>query len=96
MKRDKEKSNPIQNLREEVKLKDQLKSSVPNLKEDGIEELSGHDMSDVKVHYNSSKPAQLSNDAFDQGKQISLSDTDEKHLPHEAWHVVQQESRKKK
>jgi hypothetical protein len=96
MKRDQEKSNPIQNLREKVETKDQLNSPPPDFIEDGIEELYGHDMSDVKVHYNSSKPSQLSNDAFDQGKQISLSDTDEKHLSHEAWHVVQQESRKKK
>ncbi|MFT6827307.1 MAG: hypothetical protein ACI9Z3_000618 [Roseivirga sp.] len=68
----------------------------PTAIEDGIEELSGHDMSDVRVHYNSSKPAQLNNEGFNQGKQISLSDPNEKHLPHEAWHVVQQESRKKK
>jgi len=48
------------------------------------------DMSDVKVHYNSSKPAQLSALAYAQGNDIHVGPGQEKHLPHEAWHVVQQ------
>ncbi|WP_323789897.1 DUF4157 domain-containing protein [Psychroserpens sp.] len=63
-------------------LPDQLKS--------GIENLSGIDMSDTKVHYNSSKPAQLNAHAYAQGTDIHLASGQEKHLPHEAWHVVQQ------
>ncbi|MGY8938739.1 MAG: eCIS core domain-containing protein [Flavobacteriales bacterium] len=47
-------------------------------------------MSDVKVHYNSPKPAQLQAHAYAQGNQIHLASGQEKHLPHEAWHVVQQ------
>lgn len=63
-------------------LPDQLKS--------GIENLSGHSMDDVKVHFNSAKPAQLNAHAFAQGNQIHIASGQEKHLPHEAWHVVQQ------
>jgi hypothetical protein len=63
-------------------LPDQLKS--------GIENLSGHSMDDVKVHYNSDKPAQLSAHAYAQGTDIHIAPGQEKHLPHEAWHVVQQ------
>ena len=47
-------------------------------------------MDDVKVHYNSSKPAQLQAHAYAQGTDIHLAPGQEKHLPHEAWHVVQQ------
>lgn len=56
----------------------------------GIENLSGYSMDDVKVHYNSEKPAQLNAHAYAQGTDIHLSSGQEKHLPHEAWHVVQQ------
>jgi len=63
-------------------MSDELKS--------GIENLSGMDMSDVRVHKNSSKPAQLNAHAFAQGSEIHLGAGQEKHLPHEAWHVVQQ------
>ena len=47
-------------------------------------------MDDVKVHYNSDKPAQLQAHAYAQGTEIHLGAGQEKHLPHEAWHVVQQ------
>ena len=56
----------------------------------GVERLSGYSMDDVKVHYNSAKPGQLQAHAFAQGSAIHLAPGQEKHLPHEAWHVVQQ------
>jgi hypothetical protein len=56
----------------------------------GVEALSGMDMSDVVVHSNSAKPAQLSALAYAQGNEIHLGPGQERHLPHEAWHVVQQ------
>lgn len=56
----------------------------------GIENLSGVAMGDVKVNYNSSSPAQLQAHAYAQGNEIHLGPGQEKHLPHEAWHVVQQ------
>lgn len=45
---------------------------------------------EVKVHYNSDKPAQLQALAYTQGTDIHVAPGQEKHLPHEAWHVVQQ------
>ncbi|MFZ6769412.1 DUF4157 domain-containing protein [Undibacterium sp. Di26W] len=56
----------------------------------GIEALSGMRMDHVRVHYNSPRPAQLKAHAFAQGNAIHLAPGQERHLPHEAWHVVQQ------
>jgi hypothetical protein len=56
----------------------------------GIESLSGMDMSAVRVHRNSAQPAQLNALAYAQGNDIHLGPGQEQHLPHEAWHVVQQ------
>ena len=71
----------------------QLKANntgMPDQLKSGVESLSGMDMSDVKVHYNSSQPAQLNAHAYAQGSDIHVAPGQEKHLPHEAWHVVQQ------
>ncbi len=66
------------------------KTGLPDDLKTGIEHLSGHSMDDVKVHYNSSQPAQLQAHAYAQGTDIHIASGQEKHLPHEAWHVVQQ------
>lgn len=47
-------------------------------------------MDNVKVHYNSDKPAEVQALAYAQGTDIHVAPGQEKHLPHEAWHVVQQ------
>ena len=65
-------------------------TGMPDELKTGIESLSGMNMDGVKVHYNSSRPAQLSALAFAQGRDIHLAPGQEQHLPHEAWHVVQQ------
>ena len=64
--------------------------SLPDNVKHGVESLSGISMDDVKVHYNSAKPAQLNAHAYAQGTDIHIASGQEKHLPHEAWHVVQQ------
>ena len=56
----------------------------------GISAQSGHDLSDVNVHRNSEKPAQVGALAFAQGNDIHLGAGQEQHLAHEAAHVVQQ------
>lgn len=73
---------PVQRQENKTGMPDQLKS--------GIENLSGMSMDHVKVHYNSSQPAQLNALAYAQGSDIHVAPGQEKHLPHEAWHVVQQ------
>lgn len=65
-------------------------TGLPNQLKSGIESLSGYSMDDVKVHYNSSKPAQLNAHAYAQGTDIHVASGQEKHLAHETWHVVQQ------
>lgn len=55
-----------------------------------IESMSGHDLSAVEVHHNSSLPASVGALAYTQGSQIHLAPGQEHHLPHEAWHAVLQ------
>jgi|GEM_PF-6584608 len=64
--------------------------SLPGTLRSGIESLSGRSLGDVRVHYNSPKPARLDALAYAQGRDIHLARGQERHLPHEAWHVVQQ------
>lgn len=66
------------------------KTGLPDSLKAGIENLSGMAMDDVRVHYNSSKPSQLQALAYTQGTDIHVGTGQERHLPHEAWHVVQQ------
>ncbi|WP_448699238.1 DUF4157 domain-containing protein [Mucilaginibacter sp. AW1-3] len=70
--------------------KKQNNTGLPDNLKSGVENLSGIDISDVKVHYNSSQPAQLNALAYAQGTDIHIGPGQEKHLPHEAWHAVQQ------
>lgn len=73
---------PVQRVPNRTGLPDRLKA--------GVEALSGVSMDDVKVHYGSSKPAELNALAYAQGSDIHLAPGEERQLPHEAWHVVQQ------
>jgi hypothetical protein len=66
------------------------KTGMPDALKAGVENLSGYALDDVRVHYNSPKPAQLKALAYTQGPEIYVASGQEKHLPHEAWHVVQQ------
>ena len=65
-------------------------TGLPDRLKTGIETLSGLGMDDVRVHYNSPRPARLQALAYAQGTDIHVGPGHEKHLPHEAWHVVQQ------
>jgi len=63
---------------------------MPDALKAGVESLSGYSLDNVRVHYNSSKPAQLQALAYTQGTDIHVAPREEEHLPHEAWHAVQQ------
>lgn len=63
---------------------------MPNNLREGLEKLSGIDLSDLKVHQNSDKPKQVGALAYTQGSDIHIAPGQEKHLPHEGWHAVQQ------
>ncbi|WP_156027080.1 DUF4157 domain-containing protein [Sporocytophaga myxococcoides] len=88
MKKEEEEEN-IQ-LKENKNLTKENNTGMPDNLKSGIENLSGISMNDVKVHYNSDKPAQMQAHAYAQGTDIHMAPGQEKHLPHEAWHVVQQ------
>jgi hypothetical protein len=68
----------------------QNRTGLPDTLKSGIESLSGLAMDDVRVHYNSPKPVQFQALAYAKGTDIHIAPGQERHLPHEAWHVVQQ------
>lgn len=65
-------------------------TGLPDGLKAGLENLSGLSMDAVRVHYNSARPKQLQALAYTQGTDIHLGPGQERHLPHEGWHAVQQ------
>ncbi|MGK6355788.1 DUF4157 domain-containing protein [Sphingomonas sp. DT-207] len=65
-------------------------SGLPDRLKAGVEALSGMSMDGVRVHYGSPEPARLNAHAFARGTDIHLAPGQERHLAHEAWHIVQQ------
>jgi hypothetical protein len=84
-----EEEEPVQG-KFEISAPSENKTGLPDHLKTGVENLSGLPMDDVRVHYNSPKPAQVQAQAYTQGTDIHLGPDEEEHLPHEAWHVVQQ------
>jgi len=98
-KEEKEEEEPVQEKPSTGKTPVQLQGDVgnagnhgglPHPLKAGLEALSGKDLSGVRVHRNSSKPAQVNALAYTQGQDIHLGPGQENHLPHEGWHAVQQ------
>lgn len=90
-----EEEEPLQGKSDQPLQREQVQDSpnrtgLPDNLKHGLESLSGFDMSDLRVHYNSPEPAQLNAHAYARGSDIHLGPGQEKHLPHEAWHTVQQ------
>lgn len=67
-----------------------VRTGLPDRLKYGIENLSGIALDGLNVHYNSSLPALVQAHAYAAGSEIHLAPGQQKHLPHEAWHVVQQ------
>lgn len=55
-----------------------------------FEHRSGLSFDDVRVHYNSDKPAKVGALAYTQGNQVHIGPGQERYLKHELGHVVQQ------
>jgi hypothetical protein len=91
-------SAPVQALQQEEPVQEHVKllqrranaTGLPDTLKAGVENLSGLSMDDVRVHYDSSEPARLQALAYTQGVDIHMGPGQQQHLPHEAWHVVQQ------
>src|SRR3954471_17169908 len=65
-------------------------NGLPERLQTVMEAMSGFSLADVVVHRNSAEPARLGALAYTRGSEIHLAPGQERHLPHEAWHVVQQ------
>lgn len=65
-------------------------TNIPNTIKASIENFSGISLDDVRVNYNSSKPAEVNAMAYTQGNDIYLGPGQEQHLAHELAHIVQQ------
>lgn len=66
------------------------RTGIPGGMKQDFETRSGLSFDDVRVHYNSQKPAKLGALAYTRGTQVYLGPGQERHLPHELGHVVQQ------
>jgi Domain of unknown function (DUF4157) len=65
-------------------------TGLPDGLKSGVERLSGVSLDDVRVHYDSAEPAGVGAEAYATGADIHVAPGRHAHLPHEAWHVVQQ------
>lgn len=65
-------------------------TGIPDNIKHGIESLSGISLDDVKVYYNSPKPAEIDAHAYAEGTNVYIAPGQEEYLPHELWHIVQQ------
>lgn len=90
LQREEEEEEGMQMKADETAQKKPNDTGMPDNLEAGVENLSGFSMDDVKVHYNSSKPATVQALAYTQGTDIHVAPGQEQYLPHEAWHVAQQ------
>ena len=66
------------------------RTGLPDRLKAAVEARSGLSLDRVRVHTNSSQPAQLNAHAYTRGSDIHVAPGQERHLAHEAWHVVQQ------
>ena len=65
-------------------------TGIPDKLKAVIEHFSGFSLDEVRVHYNSEKPAEVGALAYAEGLNIYIGPGQEKHLAQELWHVVQQ------
>ncbi len=69
------------------------RTGIPGRMKRDFERRSGLAFDDVRVHYNSNGPARLGALAYTRGTQVYLGPGQERYLPHELGHVVQQKTR---
>jgi hypothetical protein len=65
-------------------------SGLPDAIKKKMESIGRVPLDDIRVHYNSDKPAEVKAYAYTQGNDIHIAPGQEKYLPHETWHAVQQ------
>lgn len=70
--------------------KKENRTGIPTQLKERMEKSTGLSFDDVRVHYNSDLPAKLDALAYTKGNQVEIGPGQERHLPHELGHVVQQ------
>jgi len=78
-------------VRQQVNQQTRQGAPLPDALRSGLAAQAAREIPDLRVHYNSHRPTQLQAHAYTQGNDIFLAPGQERHLPHEAWHVVQQQ-----
>lgn len=68
----------------------QNRTGIPDPVKQKLESTSGLSLDDVCIHYRSSRPARLNALAYTQGNDVYLETGQERYLPHELGHVIQQ------
>lgn len=66
------------------------RTGIPTHLKERMEKSTGLSLDDVQVHYNSGLPAKLDALAYTQGNHVEIGPGQERHLPHELGHVIQQ------
>ncbi len=66
------------------------RTGIPSQLKKEYETASGLSLDDVRVHYRSNEPSLLHSYAYTQGNQVHIAPGQERHLPHELGHVIQQ------
>lgn len=84
------KQEVIQKAEEKPKQQGPNLTGIPTQMKLDFEQRSGLSFDDVRVHYNSDKPARIGALAYTQGTQVHVGPGQERHLRHELGHVVQQ------
>lgn len=79
-------------VKQKFKLTNPDTTGIPAQMKQQFENISQLSFDDVRVHYNSCKPAKLQALAYTQGNQVFIGPGKEKYLKHELGHVVQQKS----
>lgn len=65
-------------------------TGIPDRMKQDLESRSGLSFDDVRIHYNSGRPARFQSLAYTQGTNVYIAPGQEKHLRHELGHVIQQ------
>lgn len=65
-------------------------TGIPGAMQERFEASSGLSFDDVRIHYNSPRPAKIGALAYTQGTQVYIGPGQERHLKHELGHVLQQ------
>lgn len=65
-------------------------TGIPTAMKRRFETASGFSLDDVRIHYHSERPGRIGALAYTQGTQVHIAPGQERHLPHELGHVVQQ------